>query len=340
MKPVLQAGTLLAVALWTVALVTPNWHVKTFFLGLVYKAELKMNLFTYGWHCVSEPPSGGNPLSAFIRSFCGKPWMTDATLQGLAQQMCNIEEQSFGIFKAGCEKVSIVAYTSMAAMMLIGLSLLFCICGAVFMTMDPGGKPIIGLYMAAPIMQFITMAVYIGVTFDLSGFYDVDNFTDGVGDVVGGVGGALFGAGAGKIIGGVADVAGKAGVNDIDEAITFGYSFCIAMGGLVVNVVLAWCVYLYVDDIRDQENWAFAKDMGQDQGTFKQNQEGWDQNQQNQQQWGGDQQWAGQQPQQQWGAAPQQQWGAVPPPGQQWSTTTTQWTGAAPQPMGFGQPAW
>merc|ERR1719390_236473 len=105
----LQVGTLLCLGLWTAALVTQHWHVKTFKLGLMlYTAELKMNLVTYGWHCLEDPPTGTGMWDKFIRSFCGKPWMDDQMLTSMAAQMCNAEEQTMGIFKVGCHKVSIV----------------------------------------------------------------------------------------------------------------------------------------------------------------------------------------------------------------------------------------
>lgn len=333
MRGLLQAGTMVCVGLWITAMVTQHWHVKTYYLGFMqYTAQLKMNLFSYGWHCLQEPPTGDSWWNKFVRSFCGKPWMDDAMLTEMAARMCAIEEQSFGLFKVGCEKVSIVAYVSMGCMILISLSVLFTICGAVFVTMDPAGKPVAGLFMSAPILQFLSLVTYVCVTFDLSDFYDVDQLTNKAGDVAGGIAGLIGGPAAAGVVNGVVDVAGKVAINDIDEAITFGYSFFIAVGALVCNVVLAWCAWLFVADAREREDWAFAKNQLDDNGTFQQ--QGWDQNQ------GGWDQHQQQQPQQQWGAQAAPWGGSVPPPGQQWTTTTTQWTGAGPPPAGFGAPAW
>jgi len=334
----LQVGTMVCLGLWITALATQHWHVKTYYLGFgAYTAQLKLNLVTYGWHCLQEPPTGSGWWNGFVRSFCGKPWMDDAMLTEMANRMCAVEEQSFGLFKVGCEKVSIVAYVSMGCMVLVSLSCLFTVCGAVFITIDPAGKPVAGLFTSAPIMQFIALVTYVAVTYDLSDFYDVDQLTNKAGDVAGGIAGLIGGAQAGAIVNGIVDVGGKVAVNDIDEAITFGYSFFIAVGGLVCNCVLAWCAWLFVADSREREEFAFAKQQLGDNGTFQQ--QGWDQQggwDQHQQQQGWDQQ-----QQQQWGGAPGQQFGGgVPPPGQQWTTTTTQWTGAGPPPAGFGAPAW
>merc|ERR1719482_1904781 len=120
------------------------------------------------------------------------------------------------ILDAGCTKAQVVAYIGLTAMMLISLTLLLTVCGAIFMSLDPGGKPILGLYASAPIIQFLCLVTYIAVTFDLSDFYDTDRITDGIGNVAGAVAGIFGGAQAAAITNGIVDGVGKAAANDPD----------------------------------------------------------------------------------------------------------------------------
>merc|ERR1719502_2078906 len=82
-----------------------------------------------------------------------------------------------------------------------------------------------------------------------------------MGDAVGAGVGLMFGESAGRIANAVTDVGGKFAVNDLDYAITFSYSFFIAVGGLVCQSIMAWMVCLFVADVRDRELFNEVKGM-------------------------------------------------------------------------------
>lgn len=281
MKIALIAGTCMITLLWSIAVATPRWHTKSYYILGGIGAKLHLSLFNYEIEC--------QDAAASILRMVGQRVNTDVKSAACEMGALNLLELVQSRLDAEPDPVTYRVVYGSLTMFCFALAAMACgFVGSCLVWFRPSSTALVFHGLSAG-FGVVGLIVYVGCTNNLSDFFDPDVLKM-------------------PIV-----------VNDADVAITLSWSFAIAATAAVLQCILAVGTWSFLGEWRANEP-ELGKLWNADQ-PWQEGQQPWQEQKQPAWQEQPGQPWAAPEPQWGAPQAPAQQpqqWGAPAPPAQQW----------------------